>query len=79
MLLPPLFAIVMDVIVEISRSVVNELLHADVLALMAETKKNLKERFSNWKDAQDSKGCKVNIVKAKVKVSSRIENCSKAR
>ena len=55
--LPPLlFAIVVDVITENARrGVVNELLYADGLVLMSKIMEDLKERFSNWKDALKSK------------------------
>ena len=44
-LLPLLLAIVVDVITENARGVVNELLYADDLVTMSETMKDLKERF----------------------------------
>ena len=45
MVLPPLFAIVVDVITENARrGVVNELLYADDLDLMSKTMKNLKRK-----------------------------------
>ena len=63
---PLLFAIVVDVITENARrGVVNELLYADDLVLMSNTMENLKERFSNWKDALESKGLKVSTRKNK--------------
>ena len=69
-LLPLLFAIVVDVITENSRrDVVNELLYADDLVLMNETMEDLKERFWNWKDVLESKGLLVNTRKTKVMVS----------
>ena len=46
--LPPLlFAIVVDVVTENTRGVVNELLYADDLVLMSKDMKDLKERFWN--------------------------------
>ena len=52
---PLLFAIVVDVITENARKVVvNELLYTDDLVFMSETLEDLKERFSNWKDALES-------------------------
>ena len=69
-LLPPFFVIVVDVIAENARrGVVNELLYANDLVIMSETMENLKERFSNWKDALESKGLKINTRKTKVMVS----------
>ena len=52
--LSPLFlAIVVDVITENARGMVNELLYADDLALVSETMEDLKERFEigrmHWK------------------------------
>ena len=44
---PLLFAIVVDVITEKARSLVNELLYADDFVLMSETTEDLKERFWN--------------------------------
>ena len=66
---PLLFAIVVDVITDTARSVVNELLHTDDLVLMSKTMEDLKERFWNWKNALESKGLKVNTRKTKVIVS----------
>ena len=84
-LLPLLFAIVVDVITENARSgVVNELLYADDLVIMNE---DWKKRFWNWKDALQSKGLKVNTRKTKVMVSgsegklfkSKIDPCGVCR
>ena len=47
MLLPLLFAIVVDVITENVRDVVNELLYAGDLVLVSEDMEDLKERFWN--------------------------------
>ena len=68
-LLSLLFAIVMDVITENARGVVNELLYADDLVIISEDMEDLKERFWNWKDALESKGLKVNTRKTKLMVS----------
>ena len=66
-LLPLLFAIVVDVITDKARrGVVIEILYADDLVLISESMKDLKERFWNWKDAWESKGLKVNTRKTKV-------------
>ena len=73
-----LFAIVVDVITENTRGVVNQLLYAVDLVLMNETMEDLKERFWNWKDALESKDLKVNTRKTSVMVRM-LENCSKAR
>ena len=70
MLLPLLFAIVVDVITEnAKRGVVNELLYADDLVIMSKDMEDLKERFWNWMDALESKGLKVNTRKTKLMVS----------
>ena len=54
----------MDVITENAiRGVIYELLYAHDLVFMSETTKNLRERFLNWKDAQESKSLKVNTKK----------------
>ena len=67
---PLLVAIVVNVITENTRrGVVNELLYADDLVLISETKENRKKRFRNWKDALESRGLKVNTRKTKVMVS----------
>ena len=69
-LLPLLFAIVVDVITENARrGVIYELLYANDLVLMSDTMEDLKERFSNWKDALESKGLKVSTRKSNVMVS----------
>ena len=66
---PLLFAIVVDVITENARSVVNELLYADDLVNMSEDKDDLNERFWNWKNALERKDLKVNTIKTKLMVS----------
>ena len=79
-LLPLLFAIVVDIITKNARrEVVNELLYADDLVIMSKDREDLKERFWNWKNALESKGLKVNTRKTKVMVSRRKANYTKAR
>ena len=69
MLSPLLFAIVVDIITEKSkRDVINEVLNADNLVLMSQTKDDLKETFGIWK-ALESKGLKFNVTKTNVMVS----------
>jgi len=46
-----------------------ELLHADDLAVIAETEHELIKRLNEWKDNVESKGMRVNINKTKVMVS----------
>ena len=60
---PLLFAVVVDVITEKGRSIVDELLHADDLVLMIEIMEDLKERFWNWYDALETKSLKVTSEK----------------
>ena len=70
MLSPQLFAIFVDVITENARrGVVNELLYADDLVLTSKAMQDFKKRFSNWKDALESKSLKVNTTKTKVMIS----------
>ena len=77
---PLLFAIVVDVITENARrGVVNELLYADDLVVMSEDMEDLKERFSNWKDALESKGLKVNTRKTKLMVSGSEDELFKSK
>ena len=71
MLLPQLFAIAVDVILENARErLMNEILYVDHLVLMSESIENLKEKFLKWKAAFKSKELKVNLRKTKVMVSS---------
>ena len=51
---PLLFTIVVNVITENARCVVNELLYADDLVLLSKSVEGLKERFWNWKNALES-------------------------
>ena len=70
-LLPLLFAIAVDIILENTREgLTNEILYADDLVLMSEGTENLKEKFLKWKEAFESKGLKANLKKTKVMVSS---------
>ena len=78
-LLPLWFAIVVDIITENARCVVNELLYADDLVLMSGDMEDLKEKFWNWKDALESKGLMVNTRKTKLMVSRSEGNYTKAR
>ena len=79
---PFLFVLVIDVITEFAlEGVLSELLYADCFVLMSETIKGLKDKFSIWKEAFESKGLKVNLWKSKVMVSSDItqDGMSKSR
>ena len=52
---PFLFAVVVDVVTEFVREVVQiELLYADDLVLMSETIKGLRNKFLEWKEAFES-------------------------
>ena len=51
------------------KGLMNEILYADDLVLMSESKQNLKEKFLKWKETFESKGLKVNLKKTKVMVS----------
>ena len=71
---PLFFAIFVNVITEKARrGVVNKLLCADDLVFMSKTIEDLKERFWNWKDPQESKIFKVNTRKTKVMASGSEE------
>ena len=69
MLSPLLFAIAVDVILEKKEGLMNENLYVDDLVLRSGSKEILKEKFSNWREAFESKGLKVNLKKTKVMVS----------
>lgn len=77
MLLPLVFAIVVDVVTESVRNgLMSEMLYADDLVLMSETMKGLREKFWKWKEAFKSKGLKVNLGKTKVVVSGAEDEVS---
>ena len=68
--LPLLFVIVVDMVTESVRNgLVSEMVYADDLVLTNETMEGLREKFSKWKEAFESKGLKVNLRKTKVVVS----------
>ena len=65
-----LFAIVVDEITEgVTNCLISEILYADDLVLTSKTMKGLMEKFWKWKEAFESKGLEVNLVKRKVVVS----------
>ena len=79
-LLPLLFAILVDIIIENARrGVVNKLLYVVDFVLMTETMQGLKKRFLNWKNALKSKGLKINTRKTKVMVSVSEEETLKCK
>ena len=53
-------------------SALSELLYADDIVLMSETIEGLRNKFIKWKEAFESKGLNVNLVKTKVMVSGGI-------
>ena len=70
---PFLFAVVVDVVIELDRDgVLCDLLYADDLALMSETIGGLRNKFFEWMEAFESKDLKINFGKMKVIVSSSI-------
>ena len=67
---PLWFAIGIDVVTnEIKEGMSQEILYADDIVLIAETKVKLPKKNYTWKSALESKGVKVNLVKTKVMVS----------
>ena len=68
---PLLFVIVMEAISrEFRFALLWELLYADDLAVIAETKEELINRLNEWKDNIESKGMRVNMNKTKVMISA---------
>ena len=54
-----------DVVTELARRrVLSELLYADDLVVMSETIDRLRNNFLKWKEAFESKGLSVSLVKA---------------
>ena len=70
---PFLFAVVVDVVTEFAmEGALSQLLYADDLVLMSEIIEALRNEFMKWKEAFESKGLKVYLVKTKVIVRSSI-------
>ena len=65
-LLPFVFAVVMDVVTEEVAEEECALMYADDLELICETKEEARQRFVAWRNMLESKGLKVNISKMKV-------------
>ena len=65
MLSPLVFAIVVDVVTQSGS--MSEMLYADDLVLMSEMMEELREMFWKWKEAFESKGLKVNLLKERQK------------
>ena len=79
---PLLFAIVVNVVTnEIKEGMLQEILHADDIVLIAESMAELQKNFYGWNSALESKGLKVNLMKTKVMVSKigqvTVKPCSK--
>ena len=67
---PLLFALVDDIVTESKRDgLLTKILYADDLVLMSETLEGLKEKFSKWKGAFQSKEFMVNLGEIKMMVS----------
>ena len=82
MLSPLLFSIVLEALSrEFREGLPWELLYADDLALLAETKEQLLEMVGRWKDGLEAKGLRVNLSKTKVmkcqRSSEQSENSGK--
>ena len=69
--LPPFFfAMVVDVVTELSREdALSELFYNDDLVQMSETMEGFRDKFLKWKEAFESKSLKLNFGKTKVMVS----------
>ena len=67
---PPLFASVVDVVTyEIIEGMLQEILYADDIVMIAASMADRQEKIYVWKRALESKGQKVNLMKTKVMVS----------
>ena len=56
-----------DVIIENARrGVANELLYEDDLVIMSEDMEDLKERLWNWKDALESNGLTLSLLRSSI-------------
>ena len=65
-----MFAIVVDVVPnEIQEGMLQEILYADDIVLIAVSIAELQEKFYGWKSALENKGLKVNLMKSNVVVS----------
>jgi len=76
---PLLFVIVIEALSREYRVTLPwELLHADDLVVIAETKDDLIKTLNEWKDNMDNKGMKVNMNKTKVENGSNTGCCKTA-
>ena len=63
-LLPFIFAVVIDVVTEEVEREEHALMFADDLVLICETKEEARQRFVAWRNTLESNGLKVNISKS---------------
>ena len=69
---PLLFVAVMEVVTRrVKEGLPWELLYADDLVLMAQSKEELREKVLQWKECMELKGLKLNIEKTKVMRSGK--------
>ena len=75
---PLLFVAVMEVVTRgVKEGLPWELLYADDLVLVAQSKEELREKVLRWKECMELKGLKVNIEKTKVMKSDSDEEIVK--
>ena len=71
---PSLFAMVIDEVTENARKGwMMQILYADGLVLRGKTMEELRENFSEWREAFESKRMRVNLGKTKLMVSGMEE------
>ena len=71
---PLVFALVIDEVTENARKGwIKQILYADDLVLMGEIMEELRENFDEWREAFESQGMRVNLVKTKLMVSGMEE------
>ena len=67
---PKLFAMVIDEVMKnVRKGWMKQILYADDPVLMGETMKELRENFDEWREAFENKGMRVNLGKTKLMVS----------
>ena len=77
---PRLFAIALDAVTERVRDgSINEILYADDLVLVAETMKELRYKFWQWKEAFEGKIMRVNLNKTKMMVNGLEEKVTPSK
>ena len=71
---PLLFAMVIDEVTEnVRKGLMKQVLYADDLVLMGETMEELRGNFYEWREAFESKGMIVYLIKTKLMVSGMEE------